>query len=405
MKKIVGIAIICMLIFRPALAEIQAYTCPMHPHYISEQAGTCPVCGMDLVPVKQHNNARDEHAEHHHAHHNMEEAHSVIAIPPQTIRNMGIRTEKATITNMGGQIRSYGVIVPNERLQKKVYSRVEGWISALGVSAVGDNIKQGEHLYTIHSPDLVLAQHDLLSLERRGRNIDLSKLFVHYEVDKEFIRTLRSSGKVKENVPYYSSYSGTVTKLYVRPGSHVTRTTPLMETEDYSSVWVEVHVAQKDLPFLTKGDTATITFSGTDYAKETTTIDYIYPEINPDSRTGRVRLVLENPDQSLKPGAYTDVTFETRIRQRLNIPSEAILRRSDGEFVVIAPGNGRFQPRQVHTGLYRQGRTEILHGIKAGESVVVSGQFLLDSESSLRDAFRRMEKMGSSTAGGGHAHH
>lgn len=378
-----------------ALAEGTGYMCPMHPHYTSQEAGECPICGMDLVPMEV---VVEDHSAHNAQNDNEDEGRTVITIAPETIQNMGVRTEKVKPTTFGTQVRGYGLVTPNERLQKKIYSRVEGWISKLGVSAVGDEVTTGGLLYTIHSPDLLLAQHDLLSLGSRP----LSKLFIHYGVNKAFVKNLRKTRKVQDNVPYYSDYSGTVSVLNIRPGSYVTLKDPLMVLEDYSSVWIEANLAEKDLKFLNKESKAEIFFTKLGNAKYQARIDYIYPVMDADTRTGKVRLLLDNPDGTFKPGAYADVTFESDSQERLSVPSEAILKSSDGEHVVVALGNGRFQPKPVHTGVRNTGRTEILHGLKAGEEIVVSSQFLIDSESSLRDAFR---KMGNAPAGGAHAGH
>lgn len=378
------------------MAETVKYHCPMHPHYISDAKGSCPICGMDLVEMAIEEEVHDAYAGHDREAHSSN-GRSAISISPETIQKIGVRTEAVQFHSFGDHVRSYGVIAPNERLQKKIYSRVDGWVSKLGVSAVGDVVTKGDHIYTIHSPDLVLAQYDLLSLG--GRNIDLNKLFVHYEVDTGFVKELRKTRKVKEDVPYYSPYSGTISEINVRQGSRVTLEMPLMVLEDYSSVWVDVSVAEKDLKFLSPESSATVSFSNLSNAEYTAKIDYIYPTIDPATRTGKVRLVLDNEDGAFKPGAYVDVNFSTNVEQRLAIPSEAILKSSDGDYVVVALGAGKFQPKRVHTGIHNQGKTEILHGLDEGEEVVVSSQFLIDSESSLRDAFRKMENTGGTHAG------
>lgn len=380
-----------------ALAESTGYMCPMHPHYTSEEAGDCPICGMALVPMEvNEESAVEDHSAHNGSNDNGERAS--ITIAPETIQNMGVRTEKVKTTPFGKQVRAYGMITQNERLQKKIYSRVEGWISELGVSAVGDEVAKGSLIYTIHSPDLLLAQHDLLALGGRP----LSKLFIHYGVDKAFVKNLRKTKKVKDDVPYYSDYSGTVSALHIRPGSYVTLKEPLMVLEDYSSVWIEAKLAEKDMQFLNKESKAEVIFANLGNRKNHARVDYIYPTMDEATRTGKVRLILDNPDGLFKPGAYTDVVFESDVKERLSIPSEAILKSSDGEHVVVALGNGRFQPKPVHTGIRNAGRTEILHGLKADEEIVVSSQFLIDSESSLRDAFRKMDD---APVGGAHAGH
>lgn len=382
--------------------EVTHYTCPMHPHYITDEMGTCPICGMDLVAVVHEEDVTSSSQS------NVSDVvRSSVLISPEMIQTIGVRTENASMTTFGNAVRSYGIVTPNERLQKRIYSRVEGWISGLGVSAVGDVVAQGDHIYTIHSPDLMLAQQDVLSLEKNGRNIDLSKLFLHYEVDKSFVDELRRTKKVTETVPYTSPYAGTVSELNVRPGSYVTLDMPLMVLEDYSSVWITASIAEQDLRFLSRDSSATVTFPNLGGVERVAQVDYIYPTIDAATRTGQVRLVLDNKDGMLKPGAYADVVFETQQRERLSVPSEAILRSSEGDFIVVALGDGRFQPRKILTGIHNKGRTEVLSGLKSGEDVVVSSQFLIDSESSLREAFRKMGGAESKVNAGGetHVHH
>ena len=384
--------------------DISHYTCPMHPHYIADEMGSCPICGMDLVSVAGEGGADHSHHSHNHdsevstgpssgsvSHKSSSESpRAVVKIAPEIIQNMGVRTEKVAITDFGKEVRSYGVITPNERLQKRIYSRVEGWITDFGVSAVGDEIATGGHLYTIYSPDLVLAQYDLLALDKSGRNTGLSKLSLHYQVDADFTKKLQETREIEQNVPYYSLWGGTVSMLNIRPGSHVTTSTLLMVIEDYSSVWVDVSVAEKDMEFLTHDSKARVVFSNRSNSESIANVDYIYPTISKDTRTGRIRLVLDNPDGEFKPGSYADVVFETEVSKRLAVPSEAVLRGSDGDFVVVSRGKGRFQPKKVVVGINNSGKTEIIKGINEGEDVVVSGQFMLDSESSMREVFRKM---------------
>lgn len=394
MTRLIGFGslLLLLVVALPLRAETTTYTCPMHPHYLSEEPGKCPICGMDLVLV-------DVAGEEGHAHHHAPGGRQVVTLTSEMVQKTGVRTETVQPIIFGKDVRGYGTIAANERLQRKVYSRVTGWIRTLNVSAVGDSVKEGDLLYTIHSPDLVLAQYDLLSFDRSGRNIAFSKLFTHYAVDEGFVKELRRTKKVKQDVPYYSGHSGVVAMLNVREGSHVTVDSPLMVIEDYTSVWVMVELAEQDLAFLSVGDKALIESPFNPAMRRQVTVDYIYPTIDEKTRTGKVRLVVDNPDEVLKPGAYVDVTFEANPELRLAVPSESILRDRTGEYVMRALGDGRFSPQRVETGIHRQGKTEILRGLNEGDAVVVNGQFLIDSETSLREA------LASHKAGGEHAGH
>ena len=167
----------------------------------------------------------------------------------------------------------------------------------------------------------------------------------------------------------------------------------IAKIQDYSIVWVIVNVSEKDMSFISSGTSATIYFPNLAGKTITTKVDYIYPEVDEKTRTGRVRLVIENEDGVLRPGTYADVVFETKKSERLSVPSEAVLKDESGDYVIVSLGKGRFQPQQVELGLVTAGRAEIKSGLNTGDQIVVSSQFLLDSESTLRESFRKMERV------------
>ena len=375
----------------PALAQAEKYTCPMHPHYIATEAGSCPICGMDLVPMEGGDNAEEED---HSAHEG--DGRTKVTIAPETIQNIGVRTESATMARFGTDVRSYGLVSENIRLQQDISSRVAGWVENLKITAVGDEVKKGDLLFTLYSPELVSAQQDYiaaLATGATGRINSSAKRLESLGVQKMTLGQLKKNRKKFQNVPFYATTDGIVSKLNVRAGTYVKSGMQIAEIQDYSSVWINISVAEKDLRFLAKDSKATVTFPNLGGVERTGRIDYIYPTIDPASRTGQVRLVLDNADGALKPGAYADVDFETDVAKRLSIPSESILKSSEGDFVVVADGNGRFQPRNIQVGIHNKGRTEVLSGIKDGDEIVVSSQFLLDSESALRESFRKLQKV------------
>ena len=363
----------------------------MHPHYIATEMGTCPICGMDLVLIDSDDSIEEDHSGHNH-----DNTRAAITIAPETIQNIGVRTENATIASFGTDVRSYGLITENVRLTHAISSRVAGWIEELKITAVGDEVKTGELLFTLYSPDLISAQQDYISAITTGvigRINSSAKRLQSLGASKKAIAEIRSSRKKLEHLPFYAETDGIVSHLMVNQGSYVKPGMQIATIQNYGSVWIDVSVAEKDLQFLAKDSKATVTFPNLGNIKRTARIDYIHPTINKSSRTGQVRLVLDNSDGVLKPGAYANVNFETNIDKRLSIPSEAILRSSEGDFVVIALGGGRFQPQAVQTGIYNKGRIEIIKGLVDGEKVVVSSQFMIDSESSLRESFRKLQKV------------
>nr|VFJ88228.1 MAG: membrane fusion protein, Cu(I)/Ag(I) efflux system [Candidatus Kentron sp. LFY] len=375
-----------------ALAS-QKYTCPMHPHYIADEMGSCPICGMDLVPLSGDSETEgDEPAQDGEAD---TDARAAITISPETIQNIGVRTEDATVVRFGTNVRSYGLVKENVRNTHVISGRVAGWIEKLDITAVGDEVRRGDLLFTLYSPDLISAQQDYLAAIASGRKQRVhssTKRLQSLGVGQKALKRIEAERRKLEHLPFYAETDGVVSHLMVSQGSYLEPGMRIATIQDYSSVWIEVSVAEKDLQFLEKNGKATVTFPNLGSMARTARIDYIYPTINPDSRTGQVRLVLDNPNGALKPGAYADVVFETKLDKRLGIPSEAILKSSEGDFVVVALGEGRFQPRKVATGIHNKGRTEIVRGLQDGETIVVSSQFLIDSESSLRESFRKLQK-------------
>ncbi|MDE0152868.1 MAG: efflux RND transporter periplasmic adaptor subunit [Gammaproteobacteria bacterium] len=330
---------------------------------------------------------------------------ATVVIPPETIQNIGVRTEDAALASFGIHIRSYGLVTENVRNAYAISSRVAGWIEDLKITAVGDEVRKGDLLFTLYSPDLISAQQDYIAAlvtGNKGRINSSAKRLQSLGVGDKALEQIGAERRKLERLPFYAEAAGIISHLMVSKGSYVTPGMQIASIQDYRSVWIEVSVAEKDLQFLEKDGKATVIFPNLGNVERAARIDYIYPTIDMDSRTGRVRLVLNNQGGTLKPGAYTDVLFETNVEQRLSVPSEAILKSSEGDFVIVALGKGRFRPQKIQTGIRSKGRTEVVHGLKEGEAIVVSSQFLIDSESALRESFRKLQTV---PAGGGHAHH
>lgn len=388
-----------------AFAE-QMYTCPMHPHYIATEPGACPICGMDLTLVRQSESMPSTPAsapgQPSVQKNKPGPQRQSILISPETIQNMGVRVEAAETSLFGASIRSYGVIQANTRLSKTISGRVAGWVESLEIKAVGDEVQPGDLLFTLYSPDLASAQQDYVSALRSGvvgRIQAAKRRLMALGVGPKTLGKLESTRTVFRNVPFYyepakpNQSSAVVSELSVQQGAYVQSGQTIATLQSYASVWVNVSVAEKDLGFIQANTLARVTLPNVGGLLRLTQVDYIHPTIDTASRTGQVRLVLENEDGRLKPGAYADVVFETQVQNRLSVPSEAILKSAEGDYVVLAQGDGRFQPQAVRVGVESNGRSEVLSGVVAGGQVVVSGQFLLDSESSLRESFRKLQRM------------
>ena len=388
--KIIKILMVALLIVASPAWAAERYTCPMHPHYVADEMGTCPICGMDLVPVATGDGEQQAQSDSGDI-----DKKTAITISPETIQNIGVRTEKAAMARFGTDIRSYGLVTENVRNTHAISGRVAGWVEELKITAVGDQVEKGDLLFRLYSPDLVSAQQDYIAAIAtgiKGRINSSAKRLQSLGVGRKALEQIKAKRQKLERLPFYAEIDGIVSHLMVNQGSYVKPGMQIATIQDYRSVWIDVSVAEKDLQFLSKDSKATVTFPNLGNTLRTARIDYIHPTINPDSRTGQVRLVMENADGALKPGAYADVVFESNIDKRLSIPSEAILKSSEGDFVVVALGGGKFQPRKVETGIHSKAHIEVTRGLEAGETIVVSSQFLIDSESSLRESFRKLEK-------------
>lgn len=363
------------------------WTCPMHPHYIADDAGSCPICGMDLVRQTTPGTAQGQ---------TRPQDRSAITIAPEIMQNMGVRIAKAEKTNFGRIIRSFGRVAENEHLQSEMTARLEGWIEELHIRAVSDQVKTGDLLFTIYAPEYIVSQHDLVDALKAGNRSRVESIKTRlraFGMQDKAIQQIESTGNPIEFVPFYAERDGTVAMINLRPGSYVKRGTILTRIQDYSQIWLMVSVSEKDLSFIRPQTPARVTFPNIPGREVFARVEYVYPTVDPKTRTGQVRLVIDNSDGQLRPGAYADVAFDVEIRERLAVPSEAILKSGSGRYVVASLGQGRFEPRSVTTGLDTGRWTEVSGEIAAGDSIVVSGQFLIDSESALRESFQKLQRL------------
>jgi Cu(I)/Ag(I) efflux system membrane fusion protein len=365
----------------------QKYTCPMHPHYISDTPGTCPICGMELVPAKGSDEAAAPAGDG---------GRAAVTIAPETIQTMGVRTAKVETAHFGREVRAYGIVKENERLQQVINNRLDGWIEDLSVKAVGDPVRRGDLLYRVYSPELFVSQRDYLSTlggNDRARQKAANLRLRSYGVQPRAIHQLEQQREAMMQVPFYAETDGVIAKIEVQSGSFVARGGTIAMIQDYSTVWLVVSVAEQDMGFIARDSVARVVFPTLQSRETTARVDYVYPTIDSKSRTGQVRLVIDNHDGRLRPGTYADVMFEVDGKDRLAVPSEALLMDNEGSHVVLAEGGGRFRPQAVKTGLVAGDRTEIVSGLRADDVVVTSGQFLIDSESALRESFSKMQRV------------
>jgi len=359
------------------------YVCPMHPQIVKGEPGSCPICGMNLVKRMMDPNVGK---------------HPEVAVSGAVVQNMGVRTTAVERGTLWKHIRTVGRVDYDETRLAHVHPREEGWIEGLTVRSEGEPVVKAQELAELYAPKILSAQVDfLLALEPQPRGVAQVKadkarnLLRLLDVPDAVIRDIERTGETRNTVPVQAPIAGILTKMMAREGMYVSKSTEMFTIADLSRVWVLVDVFEHQIAWLRPGLSATIrvpAYPGKEWEGQ---VDYLYPDLDPKTRTLRVRLIFDNPNLTLKPNMFATVEiFGGPQRDVLKIPAQALIETGERASVVKALGEGRFQPVDVVTGAQRGGEVEILSGLDEGDEIVVSGQFLIDSESSLQASFMRM---------------
>ncbi|MBW2241771.1 MAG: efflux RND transporter periplasmic adaptor subunit [Deltaproteobacteria bacterium] len=367
---------------------------PMDPTYIRDEPGKSPM-GMDLVPVcaAAGGAALDD----------------AVQIDPQTVQNIGVRTETVVRRDLSRSIRALGRIAYDETRVEHVHTKVDGWVEALHVDFVGQRVRKGQPLLEVYSPELVATQEELL-LAARYRAATKDSPFedvrsggasLHeatrrrlelWDISKRDIDKLLETGEIQKTLTLYAPTSGIVTQLGVRSGMKVGPNQNLYTIADVSNVWVRAEVYEYELPWLSLGQIGVVELSYLPGKLHSGPLTYISPFLDPKTRTAEVRLELANPDGELRPEMFGNTLLQGTSRLNvIAIPSEAVIRSGRRNLVIRALGEGRFEPRSVTLGMDSgDGWLEITDGLAVGDEIVVSSQFLIDSESNLQEAIRKL---------------
>jgi len=360
--------------------EILYWVAPMDPNYQRDQPGKSPM-GMDLVPVYADENAADG---------------DVISISPEVTQNLGVRTSKAEISKLWRGIDTVGYVDFDESKLSHIHLRTEGWIENLVVRSEGERVKKGDRLFDFYSPQLVNAQEEFvqaLSAGNKGLVSASSERLLALGISSDQIEKLRATRKVRQYISVYAPQDGVVSTLPVREGMFIKPSMKVMSLADLSSVWLLAEVFERQANWVSLGNAAEVTLSYLPGREWQGKVEYIYPSLDPKTRTLKVRLRFDNPEEALKPNMYANVKiFGGAKKDILIVPMEALIRTGRNERVIVALGDGRFEARIVKAGIESGDWVEISSGLKDGEEVVVSGQFLLDSEASSKASFRRMSR-------------
>ena len=375
--------------------KIKYWVAPMDPTYIRDEPGKSPM-GMDLVPVYEEEGQEKEPV-------------STIRIDPVTIQNMGIRTETVKMGSPIKTIRAFGNIIYDESRIFTINVKFNGWIEKLYVDFEGETVRKGQPLFEIYSPEIVTAQEEyILALEqyRSLGNSDFTQVreaarrlleaartrLRYWDISSAQIRRLESSGKSSKTVTVYSPADGVVIKKNAFLGHFVKAGEHQYEIADLSTVWVDVDVYEYELPWVEKNMSAEMDLAYIPGKRLKGRVLFIYPYLNPKTRTARLRLEFPNPSGRLKPDMYANIYLRRELEEKsVLISQEAVIDSGVRKVVFVSRDKGKFEPREVELGLeVNDNQYQILGGLSEGEEIVVSAQFMLDSESRLREAIQKM---------------
>jgi membrane fusion protein, copper/silver efflux system len=388
---ILFVAVIGVLMLSPSklageetgAGEKTFYTCSMHPQVIQDHPGNCPICGMKLQPIRKQ---ADDQA---------------VAVDPVTIQNMNIRTAIIKSGPLRRTIRTVGTIDYNETALAEVSTKFRGWIGQLYVNATGQLVHRGDPLFEISSPELYSAEVDYLHAHNSTVTNDFSAAMHHEEAanklrlldfSNEQIAALEKTNTAGKTVTIAAPADGFVIEKAVERGQMVEAGQKLYRLADLGTVWVFAQIYEQDMPLVKLGQEAVVKVASLPDREFRGRVTFVYPTVDEKTRTARVRMEFENPGYLLKPGMFVsvEVAADTETPVVL-VPDSAVLRSGAKNTVFIALEGGKFQARTVVLGAEGgDGLYEAVSGVKEGERVVTSGQFMLDSESQLREAIEKM---------------
>lgn len=447
--------------------KILYYVDPMHPGYKSDKPGIAPDCGMKLEPVYEGGQTGGQPAAaagrkilHYRDPKDPKYTSDKPGINPETgnelepvyaddpaampMGTIQVSPEKQQLIGMQYGVversagvhtfRAVGKVAFDETRIARVHTRIDGWIERVFVDFVGQMVEKGQPLLTIYSPDLVASQQEYLlalksekvmknsaldsSLAASGALLEAARRRLKlWELSDEQIDEVGRTGKPLIYVTMYAPIRGYVTARNAFPKQRITAETELYTVVDLNKVWIMADVFEYEAPMVGLGQPAKVSLAYLPGKSFAARVNYIQPQVDPMTRTLKIRLEAENPGLALKPDMYVDVEFRVAMPLRLTVPAEAVLDSGLRKTVFVDRGNGYLEPRQVETGERIADRIEIRHGLKAGERIVTSGNFLIDSESQLKSAAAGMaghqhgggvgggEKQPAPSGGGGHEQH
>ncbi|WP_404974208.1 efflux RND transporter periplasmic adaptor subunit [Vibrio campbellii] len=349
------------------------WVAPMDPNYKRDKPGKSPM-GMDLIPVY----AEDLSGE--------KSAPGTITIDPSVENNLGVKTAKVTLEKLSPRIETVGYIAFDESLLWQTNVRVAGWVEKLYINAVGEKVKKGDVLFTLYSPELVKAQEELLNAYRTGRNglvKGATERLVTLGVDRGQIKSITRSGKASQTIEIKAPADGVIASLNVREGGYLSPAQAVISAGPLDNVWVDAEVFERQAHWMKAGSQATMTLDAIPGNEWQGVVDYVYPILDPTTRTLRVRLKFPNPNGELKPNMFANIALQPVTDDAvLTIPKSSVIRSGGMTRVVLAEGDGKYRSARIEVGREAGEQIEVLQGLKQDDKIVTSAHFMLDSESS-----------------------
>lgn len=406
-------------------SEKQLYTCGMHPQIVQDKPGDCPICGMKLQPVRKQPSAAQPASSNGErkikyykstmrlgeisetprqdsmgmdmvpVYEDEAEETATIAIDPATVQTMGVRFGEVTTGPLRRAVRTVGVVDFDETALTDITTKFKGWIEKLFVDATGREVKKGEPLFETYSPEVYNAELEYVSLTRSG-NAPLAKTTLErlelLDVPGSHVEKLTESGKASRVITMVSPANGVVIEKNAVAGMMFEPGMNLYRLADLSIVWIKAQIYEQDMPFVQLGQEARARIASLPGEVFVGRVTYVYPTLDPKTRTAQVRMEFHNPGLRLKPGMFATVELESELTpSAILVPESAVLRSGETTTVFVALDGGKFDPRKITIGQRdSSGKYQVLHGLSAGERVVTSAQFMLDSESQLREAIQKM---------------
>ena len=349
------------------------WVAPMDPNYQRDKPGKSPM-GMDLVPVYAEDLASES------------EPVGTVTINAAVENNLGVKVAPVTLSTLIPHINTVGYVAFDESQLWQTNVRVSGWVEKLNINAVGERVTKGSVLFTLYSPDLVKAQEELLNASKMGRKALIrgaTERLVSLGVDREQIATILQRGKASNTIDIKAPANGIIASLNVREGGYLSPAQAAISAGPLNEVWVDAEVFERQSHWIKSGAKAVMALDSLPGQEWQGEVDYIYPILDPTTRTLRVRLKFINQDYALKPNMFANITLQPESESEvLTIPRQAVIQSGGMTRVVLALGDGKYRSVRIETGREANQMVEVLEGLTEQDTVVVSAQFMLDSESS-----------------------